>query len=153
MAVSLKTARPYWWDDYWRQGQAPTLLRHPSKLQDHCSLFQAVVFAIGNAAELVSNISSVNSRANIYVDSQSAIKAITSVRISPKRGSGSKTGIESVARNKRLNFHRVLGHKGFEGSEIVKSGVRLRVGNVTGNGKPIVYTTIQTDREGTVGKW
>lgn len=101
-----------------------------------------MVFAIGNAAELVSNISSVNSRANIYVDSQSAIKAITSVRISPKRGSGSKTGIESVARNKRLNFHRVLGHKGFEGSEIVKSGVRLRVGNVTGNGKPIVYTTI-----------
>ena len=44
----------------------------------------AEVFAIGKDAELASNASAGNSRVNIYVESQAAIKAVTTYCISTR---------------------------------------------------------------------
>nr|AMS38355.1 hypothetical protein [Bactrocera tryoni] len=116
-------------------------IRQPFKLPDHCSIFQAEVFAIAKAAELASNAPAGNSRVNIYVDSQAAIKAVTSYRISARSVLGSRAAVESVARSKQLHFYWVPGHKGIEGNEIVdeiaKNGVRLTSENVINIGKPM----------------
>lgn len=53
-------------------------------------LLQALVLPTGKAAELASNASAGNSRVNIYVDSQAAIKVITVFRISARSVLGSR---------------------------------------------------------------
>lgn len=54
--------------------------RQPFKLSDHCCIFQAEVFP----TKIASYASADNSIVKIYVDSQAAIKALTSFRISAR---------------------------------------------------------------------
>lgn len=83
------------------------------KLPDHCSIFHTEVFAIGKAGLLASN-ASVKFRVSIYVNSQPTIKAITLFFKSDRSVLESKTAVESVARNKRLHFYWLPGHKSIE---------------------------------------
>ena len=104
-------------------------IRQPIKLPDHSSIFQAEVFAVGKAAELAYTRTRKNSTINIYVDSQAAIRAISSYCIKSKNVRRSREAIERLAGNSRLHIYWVPGHKGIMGNEIVdeiaKSAVRL----------------------------
>uniref|UniRef100_A0A0A1XKT2 Putative 115 kDa protein in type-1 retrotransposable element R1DM n=1 Tax=Zeugodacus cucurbitae TaxID=28588 RepID=A0A0A1XKT2_ZEUCU len=69
-------------------------VKQPFKLPNNCSI------AIGKAAELVLNTAAGYSKVNIYVDSQAAIKATTSVCISAKSVLDTRMAVERVARNR-----------------------------------------------------
>ncbi|XP_054083537.1 uncharacterized protein LOC128920393 [Zeugodacus cucurbitae] len=150
---------------WWTGTSKSTYRKFKGKVQrlaapNHCSIFQAEVFPIGKAAELASTAQGQYSKINIYVDSQAAIKAVTSCRISAKSVLSSRVAEMRVARNMRLHFYWVPGHKG-NGNEIVdgiaKSGVQLSPGNMINIGKPmhILYDDIdrKTRHRKLISRW
>ena len=59
-------------------------LRQLYKLPNHCTIFQAEVFAMWKAVELAETRTTVNSVVNLYIDSQAAIKGITAYKVNSK---------------------------------------------------------------------
>ena len=56
-------------------------LSQPFQLPEYCSIFQADVFAVHKADDIANNTGNNIKKINIYVNSQEAIKAIISYRI------------------------------------------------------------------------
>ena len=104
-------------------------LRQPYKLPNHCTIFQAEVFAVWKAVELAETRTTVNSVVNLYIDSQAAIKGITAYKVNSKLVNSCKAAVERLATNRKLHIYWVPSHVGIPGNEaadeVARSGVHL----------------------------
>ena len=73
-------------------------LRQPYKLPNHCTIFQAELFAVWKAVELAETRTTVNSVVNLYIDSQAAIKGIIILARTPEIGQGLERILSCEAR-------------------------------------------------------
>ena len=92
-------------------------LRQPYKLPNHCTIFQAEVFAVWKAVELAETRTTVNSVVNLYIDSQAAIKGITAYKVNSKLVNSCKAAVERLATNRKLHIYWVPSHVGIPGNE------------------------------------
>ncbi|XP_037941860.1 uncharacterized protein LOC119674776 [Teleopsis dalmanni] len=114
-------------------------IRMPFKLPNYCSVFQAEVFAVKKAAELVCRDETRNYCINFYVDSQAAIKAIKSYWSSSKNVLECKEAITRLACNRRL-YNNTSAEKSIEQHPYF--GVRMKFCSSAILKKPRLSTTI-----------
>ncbi|XP_060665622.1 uncharacterized protein LOC132797892 [Drosophila nasuta] len=119
------------------------------KLPDHCSIFQAEVFAIGKAAELARGLQRDHTSINIFVDSQAAIRSMHSDVVKSKVVLDSRRAIESLNASAVVRIYWIPSHQGIDGNEIAdtlaKEGVGLDVGNMCN--VPISLRTLGSEIE------
>ncbi|XP_055857796.1 uncharacterized protein LOC129920526 [Episyrphus balteatus] len=103
----------------------PLNIRESYRLPDDCSVFQAEIFAIEKAAELVHKEKLISSEITFFVDSQAAIKALASETIRSKAVLNCRKKINSICYTNQVKLCWVPGHSNIEGNEIVDELARL----------------------------
>ncbi|XP_055856174.1 uncharacterized protein LOC129919340 [Episyrphus balteatus] len=103
----------------------PLNIRESFRLPDDCSVFQAEIFAIEKAAELVLKEKLISSEITFFVDSQAAIKALDSETIRSKAVLNCRKRINSICYTNQVKLCWVPGHSKIEGNEIVDELARL----------------------------
>lgn len=87
-------------------------------LNNHCSIFQAEVFAIYKAACIVESMNHVNKRFVICVDSQAAIKALFASNINSKIVWSCAQILKQLASRCEITLCWVPGHSGVKGNDM-----------------------------------
>ena len=86
------------------------------RLRDSCTVFQAEMLAIKEAATLLTYIDRVNP-ISIYVDSQAAIKSLMAVEIKSHLVKQTLMALNKLGLRNRIRLCWVPGHEGLEGNE------------------------------------
>ena len=86
-------------------------------LSNHSTVFQAEVKAISLAADLLKNIQVKRKEIHFYVDSQSAIYAISADLIKSKEVYETIQILNNIGDQNKIIFHWVKAHAGFAGNE------------------------------------
>ena len=102
-------------------------LKQPYKLPNNCTIFQAEVFAVRKAVELAETCTTVNLEVNLYIDSQAAIKGITTYKQNSKLVNSCKAAVERLSTNRKLHIYCVPSHVGIPGSEAADVVARSEV--------------------------
>ncbi|XP_075157549.1 uncharacterized protein LOC142230809 [Haematobia irritans] len=101
-------------------------LKESFKLDNKCSIFQAEIFAIAKAAELLSMKPLFRSDISIFIDSQAAIKALGNTNIRSKVVSRRRRELAVLTEQHNVTLCWVPGHCGINGNEeanvLVKEG-------------------------------
>ncbi|XP_055840568.1 uncharacterized protein LOC129908227 [Episyrphus balteatus] len=100
------------------------------KLPDFCSVFQAEVFAVCEAANILSALNLKNKNIDIFIDShQAAIKAISSIVTKSKLVDHFRNTLRSLNITNIVTLRWVPGHRDIQGNEradeLAKTGSRL----------------------------
>ncbi|XP_075168262.1 uncharacterized protein LOC142240444 [Haematobia irritans] len=92
-------------------------LKESFKLDEQCSIFQAEIFAIAKAAELISMRPLFRCDISIFIDSQAAIKALGNTNIRSKVVSRCRRELKVLTEQHNVTLCWVPGHYGIEGNE------------------------------------
>ena len=92
-------------------------IRRSVRLNNNCSIFQAEVFAVAEAARIISIMKIDRSAITIYIDSQAAIKAIASRNIRSKVVSRCQRELRALMEQHNIKLCWVPGHTNIYGNE------------------------------------
>ncbi|XP_070855359.1 uncharacterized protein [Drosophila suzukii] len=91
-------------------------IRKSFRLPDHCSVFQAEVFAIIEALMLLNDANCQNKLINIYSDSQAAIRSIISTNTNSHTISSCRKSLHEMALQFKIYLIWVPGHRNITGN-------------------------------------
>ena len=87
------------------------------KLPNHASVFQAEIHGITEACRHLSTLNN-NRQVDFYIDSQAAIKAITSITTKSKLVQRCKEELKSLSTRHKISLCWIPGHMGIHGNEM-----------------------------------
>ena len=92
-------------------------INHSYRINDDCSVFQAEVTAIIQAAEIIRESNIVGKTITAYIDSQAAVKALDSAVIRSRLVRTCKSLLNEISRANAVTLCWVPGHIDIEGNE------------------------------------
>ena len=117
-----------------------------------CTVFQAEVFAIGEACRKMISLGISGKTINLYVDSQAAIRAVNNYLIFSKSVLGTKTVVNTLGRNNNINIFWIKSHSNYLGNEVADR-LAKRGSYLTGEGPEPYLPTSKSYIKKIIRKW
>ena len=122
-------------------------INHSFRIHDDCSVFQAEVTAIIQAAEIIRESNIVGKTITVYIDSQAAVKALDSAVIRSRLVRICKSLLNEISRANAVTLCWVPGHMDIKGNEkadeLARKGSALHLSRAL----PFVVTPISSLRK------
>ena len=117
-----------------------------------CTVFQAEVFAIGEASRKMMNLGITGKTINFFVDSQAAIKSINNYLITSCTVLGTKNIVNTLCESNTVNIIWIKSHSGYLGNEVADR-LAKRGSYLTGEGPEPYLPASKSFIKGIIKKW